>query len=124
MLGSRVLPCLARPVPFCRYGLAPPPRTVARVLVLAVPCLPLAIWRRYAWCMTGTLGFSSKIAVGRSTSPLRSPSASKYGACTDITQSPRKIADFWGCSYFPRVRLAGRALGLELLGRLADEHER
>src|SRR6058998_2144528 len=113
MLGSRVLPCLARPVPFCRYGLAPPPRTVARVLVLAVPCLPLASWRRYAWCMTGTLGFSSKIALGRSTSPLRSPRASKYGACTGIL-----FLDL------PRVRLARRALRLDLLGRLLDEHER
>ena len=30
-----MLPCRARPVPFCRYGLAPPPETVPRVLVEA-----------------------------------------------------------------------------------------
>ena len=28
----------ARPVPFCLYGLRPPPRTSARVLVEWVPC--------------------------------------------------------------------------------------
>src|ERR671937_2217145 len=62
--------------------------------------------------MTGTLGVSAKIASGRSTSPLRSPSASKRGAWTGI-----------GRLHLPRVRLARRTLGLDLLRRLPDEHE-
>ena len=32
--GDRVDPWRALPVPFCRYGLAPPPRTSLRVFVL------------------------------------------------------------------------------------------
>ena len=39
MLGERVEPWRARPVPFWRNGLAPPPRTSARVLVDWVPAL-------------------------------------------------------------------------------------
>src|SRR3954469_8546613 len=38
--GARIEPCRARPVPFWRHGFAPPPRTLPRVLVDAVP------WRR------------------------------------------------------------------------------
>lgn len=33
--GERMLPCRARPLPFCRQGLRPPPLTSALVLVLA-----------------------------------------------------------------------------------------
>src|SRR5690348_5608497 len=61
--------------------------------------------------MTGTFGFSLKIASGSSTSPLRSPSASKNGACMAVLD-------------LPRVRLARRTLGLDLLGRLLDEDQR
>src|SRR3954447_8733403 len=38
--GARIEPWRARPVPFWRHGFAPPPRTLPRVLVAAVP------WRR------------------------------------------------------------------------------
>src|SRR5689334_10087560 len=38
--GARIEPWRARPVPFWRRGLAPPPRTLPRVFVDAVP------WRR------------------------------------------------------------------------------
>src|SRR3954454_15500132 len=38
--GERIEPWRARPVPFWRHGFAPPPRTLPRVLVDAVP------WRR------------------------------------------------------------------------------
>src|SRR5215207_7103964 len=41
-MGERIEPARARPVPFWRHGLAPPPRTWPRVLVDAVP------WRRAA----------------------------------------------------------------------------
>src|SRR4051794_6756590 len=36
--GARIEPWRARPVPFWRHGLAPPPRTLPRVLVACVPC--------------------------------------------------------------------------------------
>ncbi len=42
--GERVEPCRARPVPFCLNGLAPPPRTSARVLVDWVPERADASW--------------------------------------------------------------------------------
>src|SRR3954467_3118463 len=41
-MGERDDPARARPVPFWRHGLAPPPRTLPRVLVECVP------WRRAA----------------------------------------------------------------------------
>src|SRR3954452_13948106 len=40
--GARIEPWRARPVPFWRHGFAPPPRTLPRVFVDAVP------WRRAA----------------------------------------------------------------------------
>src|SRR3954471_22712632 len=40
--GARIEPWRARPVPFWRHGLAPPPRTLPRVFVACVP------WRRAA----------------------------------------------------------------------------
>src|SRR3954469_1719746 len=40
--GARIEPWRARPVPFWRHGLAPPPATLPRVLVECVP------WRRAA----------------------------------------------------------------------------
>src|SRR6202035_3972618 len=45
-------PARARPVPFWRQGLAPPPETIARVLVAAVP-------RRRAGCSARTLWWTS-----------------------------------------------------------------
>src|SRR5919202_678427 len=36
--GARIDPWRARPVPFWRHGLEPPPRTLPRVFVAAVPC--------------------------------------------------------------------------------------
>ena len=35
--GARMVPCRARPVPFWRYGFAPPPRTMPRVFEECVP---------------------------------------------------------------------------------------
>src|SRR3989338_9458652 len=34
-IGERLEPCLARPVPFCRQGFFPPPRTSPRSLLCA-----------------------------------------------------------------------------------------
>jgi hypothetical protein len=47
-IGERLDPARARPVPFCRQGFAPPPETIPRVLVAAVP-------RRRAACSARTL---------------------------------------------------------------------
>jgi hypothetical protein len=47
-MGERLDPARARPVPFWRQGLAPPPETMPRVLVAAVP-------RRRAACSARTL---------------------------------------------------------------------
>ncbi len=59
---------LARPVPFCRYGFLPPPRTCPRVLVAWVPCLAAACCATTTWWISGTFTFASKMSDGRSTS--------------------------------------------------------
>src|SRR5699024_8800651 len=50
--GERIDPCLARPVPFCRQGLRPPPRTSERFLTACVPCLKEARCIKTASCKT------------------------------------------------------------------------
>ena len=50
-------------MPFCFQGLAPPPRTSARVLVLWVPDRRAASWAVTTWCMTATLGSMPKSVV-------------------------------------------------------------
>src|SRR5580698_10372993 len=52
-IGERLEPARARPVPFCRHGLAPPPETIARVLVAAVPRRRAACSARTLWCTRG-----------------------------------------------------------------------
>ena len=47
-IGERFEPARARPVPFWRHGLAPPPETIPRVFVAAVP-------RRRAACSARTV---------------------------------------------------------------------
>src|SRR6202020_1669553 len=59
-----VAPCRARPVPFCRYGFLPPPRTSPRVLVECVPCRAAASCATTTWWISGTLTFASKISGG------------------------------------------------------------
>src|ERR1700736_3656220 len=49
-IGERFEPARARPVPFCRHGLAPPPETTPRVLVAAVPRRRAACSARTLWC--------------------------------------------------------------------------
>src|SRR5439155_24098054 len=51
-IGERLEPARERPVPFWRHGLAPPPETLPRVLVAAVP-------RRLAACSARTLSCTS-----------------------------------------------------------------
>ena len=67
--ATRIEPWRARPVPFWRHGLAPPPRTSARVLVVWVPDRRAASWAVTTWCITGTLGSMPKMASSSSTVP-------------------------------------------------------
>jgi hypothetical protein len=73
--GERVEPWRALPVPFWRYGLAPPPLTSERVLVLWVPARRAASWAVTTWCMTGTFGWMPNTASSRSTVPASLPAA-------------------------------------------------
>ena len=59
----------ARPVPFWRHGLAPPPRTSPRVLVEAVPCRRALSSARTASCTSGMLNAASNATGSRSTVP-------------------------------------------------------
>ena len=60
--GPRIEPWRALPVPFWAYGLRPPPRTSARVLVLCVPERRAASWAVTTWCMTGTFGWTANMS--------------------------------------------------------------
>src|SRR4051812_13906868 len=65
--GARIEPWRARPVPFWRHGFAPPPRTLPRVLVDAVPCRrALSSARTDSWT-GGPLKRAPNAASSRST---------------------------------------------------------
>src|SRR3954447_20468296 len=53
--GARIEPWRARPVPLWRHGLAPPPRTLPRVLVAAVPRRRALSSARTDSCTSGPL---------------------------------------------------------------------
>src|SRR6202034_2819448 len=54
-IGERLEPARARPVPFWRQGLAPPPETMPRVFVAAVPRRRAACSARTLWWTSGPL---------------------------------------------------------------------
>src|SRR5215210_3676276 len=72
-IGERVEPARARPVPFWRHGLAPPPRTMPRVRVACVP------WRRAASsastvsCTSGPLNGAPNTSSSSFRTPLEPP---------------------------------------------------
>src|SRR3954468_14629673 len=66
-IGERVEPARARPVPFWRHGLAPPPRTWPRVLVDAVPCRRAARSARAHSHTRPSFHFASKTSESSST---------------------------------------------------------
>src|SRR5258708_3916342 len=66
-IGERFEPARARPVPFWRHGLAPPPETSPRVFVAAVPRLRAACSARTLWCTRGPLKRAPKAASSRLT---------------------------------------------------------
>src|SRR5205085_9231487 len=61
-IGLRDEPARARPVPFWRQGLAPPPRTLPRVLVACVPWRRAASSARTDSCTSGPLKRAPKTA--------------------------------------------------------------
>src|SRR5262245_35950941 len=67
--GERIEPWRARPVPFCRYGLRPPPETIARLLTAAVPrrfaaaCATTAAWIRSERTVDSKILGSSSMAT-------------------------------------------------------------
>src|SRR5687767_13975368 len=75
-MGEREEPARARPVPFWRHGLAPPPRTMPRVLVAWVP------WRRAASSATTHSCTSGPLngAPNTSASSLSLPEPPRIGA--------------------------------------------
>src|SRR5256714_15678745 len=66
-IGERIDPARARPVPFWRHGLAPPPRTWARVRVAAEPWRRALSSARTASCTSARLKRAPKAAASRST---------------------------------------------------------
>src|SRR5438105_7058459 len=65
-IGLRDEPARARPVPFWRQGLAPPPRTSPRVLVECVPWRRAASSARTDSCTSGPLNDAPNAASSRS----------------------------------------------------------
>src|SRR5919202_3758806 len=74
--GARIDPWRARPVPFWRHGLEPPPRTLPRVFVAAVP------WRR---------AFSSARPDSWTSGPLKRAPNAASSRSTDF-EPPRTFA--------------------------------
>src|SRR4051794_31903555 len=62
-IGERVEPARARPVPFWRHGLAPPPRTIPRVLVACVPRRRAASSATTTSCTSGPLNGAPNAAA-------------------------------------------------------------
>src|SRR3954469_13466086 len=65
--GARIEPWRARPVPFWRHGFAPPPRTLPRVFVDAVPCRRALSSARTDSCTSGPLKRAPNAVLSRST---------------------------------------------------------
>src|SRR6185312_12901453 len=75
--GEREDPARARPVPFWRHGLEPPPDTWPRVLVDAVPCRRAFSSARTASCTTGMLNGDSNTTPSSCTVPPPSRGADR-----------------------------------------------
>src|SRR6188472_2612183 len=106
-IGEREEPARARPVPFWRHGLVPPPRTLPRVLVDAVP------WRR---------ALSSARTDSCTSGPLkRAPKATSSSAT--FFAAPRIGASAIGAHLHDAVARAGHGAAHEqqvVLGVHAD----
>src|SRR6056297_349812 len=96
--GARIEPCRARPVPFWRHGLRPPPRTSARVLVLCVPWRAAASCAVTTWCITGTLTGPANHAAGSSTEPTEAPVMSRTSTLMGVIVSSLAIRPHHPCA--------------------------
>src|SRR3954470_21384975 len=109
--GARVEPWRARPVPFWRHGLRPPPRTSARVLVECVPARSEARPAITTWCISGTFTFASNRSAGRSRSPTFFPARSRrstFGIASGPL--PERLLDSGPDHQQPTVRAGDGAL--------------
>src|SRR3954471_21828074 len=68
-MGERMEPARARPVPFWRQGLVPPPRTMPRVLVAAVPWRRALSSARTHSCTSASFHFAAKTSPSSVTPP-------------------------------------------------------
>src|SRR3954451_15927173 len=85
-IGERDEPARARPVPFWRHGLAPPPRTSPRVLVDDVPWRRAASSARTDSCTSGPLKRAPKATSSRTTS-LPPPRCLALGIGADLHEA-------------------------------------
>src|SRR3984957_8607299 len=81
-MGERVEPARARPVPFCRHGLRPPPEMSPLVLVDAVPERRFASCIRTASCSNDTSPSPPKTLPAASSTPIFSCAAEYSGSFT------------------------------------------
>src|SRR5579862_7342695 len=94
-MGERLEPARARPVPFWRQGLAPPPETAPRVFVAAVPRLRAACSARTLWCTSGTW---KRAPNARSSSftlpaPAPPPSTGASGIAAHLHEATARTGD-------------------------------
>src|SRR6185312_3983868 len=118
--GEREDPARARPVPFWRHGLAPPPYTSPRVLVDAVPCRRAFSSARTASCTSGMLNGASKATGSKSTDPPPSTDAVLAIGPHLHRAAPRS----WNCAAHEQQVLVGDDLdhGQPALGGPAAAH--
>src|SRR5947199_9534033 len=90
--GEREEPARARPVPFWRHGLAPPPRTSPRVLVECVPWRRAASSARTDSCTSGPLKRAPKTASS-SVALLAPPRISALGIGAHLYHAVARAGD-------------------------------
>src|SRR5947209_1176085 len=92
--GARIEPWRARPVPFWRHGLAPPPETWPRVLVEAVPRRRAFSSARTVSCTTGMLNRASNALSSSGTVPeLPSTGAERSGIAAHLHGAAARTRD-------------------------------
>src|SRR5438128_10741296 len=91
-IGERFEPARARPVPFWRHGLAPPPDTSPRVLVAAVPRRRAACSARTLWCTSASWKRAPNAASSSFTLPC-APSSGASGIAAHLHDAPARPWD-------------------------------
>src|SRR5436190_6876387 len=91
-IGERDEPARARPVPFWRHGLAPPPRTMPRVLVECVPWRRAASSARTDSCTSGSWNSAPK-AASSSVTFLVAPRTGALAIGADLHHAVARAGD-------------------------------